>query len=614
MPFGAKVLEDGRVRFLIWAPVAQRVELCLEIMGGKEAAREMDTVQGGWFELATESARAGTRYRFRIDGALSVPDPASRFNPDDVHGASQVIDPQAFKWHDESWRGRPWEEAVIYELHVGAFTSRGTFSAIKERLDYLVELGVTAIELMPVGDFPGFRNWGYDGVLPFAPDSRYGHPEELKDLVQTAHGKGLMVFLDVVYNHMGPEGNYLFTYAPQFFTKHYDTPWGPGINVDGPHSEKVRDFLIHNALYWLDEFHLDGLRLDAVHTITDESSPDFLTELAEAVRQGPGSNRHVHLMLENASNASRYLQREPNGEPQRYNAQWNDDFHHALHVLLTGEDDGYYVDFKDKPVWYLGRCLAEGFAYQGEASLYRRNKPRGEPSRGLPATAFVTFLQNHDQVGNRPFGERIAGLCDPEALRAAVAVLLLAPSPPLLFMGEEFAAEQPFLFFCDFEPDLAAAVAEGRRKGFARFAKFRKPEVQAALPDPNDPVTYTSTKLNWGCLSRSPHSEWLQYYRRLLAIRHKEIVPRLAGIRPNGESARFELLGSHGLAVRWTLGDGARLTVLANLGEEFLEGIDAPSGKLLFESRRGLAAILQESRMPPWSVAWFLKPGAKHAI
>jgi len=493
MPFGAEVQTDGRVRFRLWAPVATRVELCLEESTG-ESVLPLIGEPGGWFGLVTDRAVVGSRYRYRIDDGLRVPDPASRFQPEDVHGPSQVVDPRSWQWTDADWCGRPWEEAVVYELHVGAFSPPGDFSSVTRRLDYLAELGITAIELMPVADFHGTRNWGYDGVLPFAPDSSYGRPEDLKDLIQSAHRKGLMVLLDVVYNHFGPEGNFLHHYAPQFFTERHHTPWGAAINFDGFGSETVRRFFIHNALYWLEEYHFDGLRLDAVDAIRDDSAPDFLAELAAAVRQGPGRERHVHLILENDHNAARYLVRDRDGHPRQYTAQWNDDLHHALHILLTGEADGCRADFKARPVWYLGRCLAQGFGYQGEPSAYRHGTERGEPSRLLLPTAFVSFLQNHDQAGNRPFGERIHCLTDPERLGAAIALLLLAPAPPLLFMGEEFAAAQPFQFFCDFGPDLAAAVAAGRRRGFACFEGFAKLLEQRAPPDPNDPSTFEHSK------------------------------------------------------------------------------------------------------------------------
>jgi malto-oligosyltrehalose trehalohydrolase len=480
MPFGAEVLGDGSVRFRLWAPAAVRVDLCLE-SEGQERLLEMEADADGWLERVTGDAGPGSLYRYRIDGARKVPDPASRYQPQDVHGPSQVVDPAAFDWEDDAWQGRPWEEAVVYELHVGTFSPEGTFRGVGERLDYLVDLGVTAIELMPVADFPGERNWGYDGVLPFAPDATYGGPADLKALIQTAHRKGLMVFLDVVYNHFGPEGNYLHLYAPRFFTERHQTPWGDGINFDGEGSRVVRDFFIYNALYWLQEYRFDGLRLDAVHAIADESKPDILMELAEAVRAGPGRERQIHLVLENDHNAARYLQRRADGAPRWYTAQWNDDFHHTAHLLATGERDGYYLDYQDGPAGKLARCLAQGFTYQGEASRFRGGTPRGEPSADLPPTAFVNLLQNHDQVGNRALGERISELASPEALRTLSALLLLAPAPPLLFMGQELMAASPFLFFCDFGEDLAKSVTQGRRREFAHFERFSNPKARQSI-------------------------------------------------------------------------------------------------------------------------------------
>ncbi len=605
MPFGAQLLDDGNVRFRLWAPAAQRVELCLETSGDRPQVLPLTALEDGWFELVTAQASVGDWYRFRIDGDQTVPDPASRYNPQDVHGPSQVIDSGEFAWNDVGWHGRPWEQTVVYELHVGTFTPEGTFAALKERLDYLVELGVTAVELMPVADFPGHRNWGYDGVLPYAPDASYGAPDDLKDLIQTAHDKGLMVFLDVVYNHFGPEGNYLHVYAEPFFTERHQTPWGAAINFDGPVSRAVRDFFIHNALYWLEEYHVDGLRLDAVHAIVDDSTPDVLEELADAVRQGPGRERHCHLVLENDHNIARYLTRNAVGGPRYYNAQWNDDIHHAMHVLLTGEADGYYADYATKPIWYLGRCLSEGFAYQGDPSAFRDGEIRGEPSRSLPLTAFVAFLQNHDQVGNRAFGERISQLVEPRALWAVTATFLLAPTPPLLFMGEEFAAAQPFLFFCDFGPELAAAVTQGRRREFARFAEFSKPEAQERIPDPNDAATFERAKLDWNSLQQAPHDAWLGLYQQVLGIRQREIVPRLAGM--TGEQARFQLLGKQGLQVSWILGDGAVLTLLGNFSDTPIEGLEPPACDMLYASHAELENALAEHRLSPWSVVWFLE-------
>jgi glycogen debranching enzyme GlgX/malto-oligosyltrehalose trehalohydrolase len=606
MPFGAQVLEGGRIRFRLWAPAANQVEVCLETEGNEEIL-PMTGLEEGWFELVTPQAKVGDRYRFQIDGNRKVPDPVSRYNPEDVHGPSQVINPGAFLWKDEDWRGRPWEEAVIYELHVGTFTPQGTFAAVKEHLDYLVDLGVTAIELMPVADFPGSRNWGYDGVLPFAPDASYGHPNDLKELVQTAHQKGLMVFLDVVYNHFGPEGNYLHLYAPQFFTDRHKTPWGDAFNFDGPGSRVVRDFFIHNALYWLEEYHLDGLRLDAVHAIRDDSKPDILEELAWAIRHGPGKHRHCHLVLENDHNAAHYMAWDDRGGPRLYEAQWNDDIHHALHVLLTGEKDGYYADYAAQPVRCLGRCLSEGFAYQGDPSPYRHGAARGEPSDTLPPVAFVSFLQNHDQVGNRALGERLHQLAEPRALQAAIATLLLAPAPPLLFMGEEFAAAQPFLFFCNFGPDLAKAVTFGRRKEFARFKAFRTPRARALIPDPNKLATFQRSKLDWDNLTRPPHDAWLAHYRHLLALRHREIIPRLAGMFEKQNS--YQVLSDRGLSVQWRLGDDSRLSLLGNYADEPLGDAKRPPGVLLYSSDTALEESLAKGTLPPWSVAWFLEHG-----
>src|SRR6202045_3375635 len=374
MPFGAQLQRDGTVRFRLWAPSHREIQIQLD--GPTNLDRRAE--HGGWHELVTDRARGGTLYQFVLPDGLRVPDPASRYQPDDVHGPSEVIDPKAYAWRDRGWNGRPWHEAVLYELHIGAFTAAGTFLAAVEKLDHLASLGITALEIMPVADFPGRRNWGYDGVLPFAPDSTYGHPNDLKRFIQSAHDHGIMVLLAVVYNHFGPEGNYLNAYAPQFFTDRHRTPWGKAINFDGPESHAVRDFFIHNALYWLTEYRFDGLRLDAVPAILDDSPKHFLTELAEEVRKAIEPDRCVHLILENEFNQSRYLQRTKQCRAELYDAQWNDDIHHALHVLVTGEKDGYYSDHSDRPLERLGRCLCEGFDYQGETSLYRNGHPRGE--------------------------------------------------------------------------------------------------------------------------------------------------------------------------------------------------------------------------------------------
>jgi len=604
MPFGTRTLDDGSTRFRLWAPAARQVELCLGD-GVCSTPIPLDQRDNGWFELLTDGLKPGMQYRFRIDSKHTVPDPASRFQPCDVHGPSEIIDPDAFDWQNEACHGRQCEIAVIYELHVGAFTPAGTFGAARERLDYLAELGITALELMPVADFPGRRNWGYDGVYPFAPDSIYGRPEDLKEFIQSAHSRGMMVLLDVVYNHFGPEGNYLGCYAPQFFTDRHRTPWGNGINFDGPESRTVRDFFIHNALYWLNEYHFDGLRLDAVHAIADDSAPDILTELAEVVR-GDTPDRQVHLILENDRNQGRYLERTARCRPHTYTSQWNDDIHHALHVLITGEKDGYYADYSQHPLDQLGRCLVEGFAYQGERSLHRSGNPRGEPTTGLPLNAFVSFLQNHDQVGNRAFGERITKLADPRAVRAAAAILLLAPSPPLFFMGEEFGAETPFLFFCDFEKDLAAAVTAGRRNEFAQFKEFRDPGARERIPDPNAATTFEASRLDWDEFSQPHHQKWLAFYRQLLTLRSEHIVPRLSSAcRIKSD---YGVYGDCGLTALWRFADNSTCTLMANLGAAPLSGLATPVSQILYASDEVRMDALQRGIFPAWSVGWFLKP------
>ena len=591
MPFGAEVGPDETTRFRLWAPACDRVAVVL----GADRDLPMSKLADGWFEATAQRAPPGTRYRFRVDGVLEVPDPASRWNPDDVHGASCVVHPEAHDWSDGGWTGRPWEEAVIYELHVGALTASGTYAGVIERLDYLADLGVTALELMPIADFPGRRNWGYDGALLFAPDTTYGTPDELKRFVAAAHERGLMVLLDVVYNHFGPEGNYLHAYAPQFFASGRATPWGAAINFDGAGARTVREFFVHNALYWLEEFHFDGLRIDAVHAIADTSDPDIVAEIAQAVRRGPGRSRHVHVVLENDRNDARYLARDRAHRPVLASAQWNDDVHHALHVLATGERDGYYADYAERPLWCLGRALAEGFVYQGERSEYR-GAARGQPSAHLPAPAFVDFLQTHDQVGNRAFGERIVALADPAALAAALACVLLAPSVPLLFMGEEFGASTPFLFFCDFGADLAAAVTRGRREEFKRFARFRDPAARERIPDPNDPATFERSRLRWSELDDEPHRHWHTRYRELLALRRKHLVPRLAGMAPGGS---FTVAGSV-LQVEWTLGDRSRLRLAANLGPAASPPILLPAGRPIYVSTPVPSG--PRASLAPWSV------------
>jgi malto-oligosyltrehalose trehalohydrolase len=609
MPFGAEVQSDGSVYFRLWAPVARRTELCLHGEQRKQFLT-MTRSDNGWHSLKTDRASAGTLYTYRIDGNQEVPDPASRFQPRDVHGPSQVIDNSKPEWRDDGWSGRPWQEAVIYELHVGTFTASGDYGGVESKLDHLAQLGITAIELMPVSDFPGRRNWGYDGVLPFAADHSYGSPQALKELIQKAHERNIMVFLDVVYNHFGPEGNYLHLYAPDFFSDRHQTPWGAGINFDDTNSATVRDFFIHNALYWLEEYHLDGLRLDAVQAIEDNSEYPFLQELADRVQAGPGRDRHIHLVLENDSNEARYLTRTENHSPNLFTAQWNDDIHHCLHVLLTGQSDGYYADYADKPAWYLGRCLAEGFGYQGEPSGYRDGNYRGEPSASLPPAAFVSFLQNHDQVGNRALGDRIDSLAPPEAVAAAAAVRLLSPAPPLLFMGEEFAAATPFQFFCDFSGELAEAVKSGRQAEFSKFRDFSSSDAESTIPDPNDPATFERSKLDWECLRLPEHASRLHHYKTLLTLR-SYIFP--AGSETaTTNTGRFRHVGETAIEALWQLTDGSHLSMLVNLAPEAC-AITEPDAGLPY----GIYAIpanpddtIRNGMMLPWSVALSSDRGA----
>ena len=572
LPFGAEPIAGG-VRFRLWAPGAQSVVLLLEtspelVISG--TTREISQVSKavrmhpegrGWWSLTTDRAAPGSRYRYRVDG-FEVPDPASRCQPDGVHAASEVIDPSAYEWNDADWRGRAWEELVIYELHVGTFSEPGTFGGALAHLDHLLELGATALELMPVAAFPGERDWGYDGVQLFAPAACYGRPEDLKALIEACHARRLAILLDVVYNHFGPEGNYLHVIARDFFTERHHTPWGAAINYDGPTCRPVRDFMLHNALYWLEEFHFDGLRLDAVHAIADDSRPDILSEIAETIRSR-STDREIHLVLENDNNEAHRLTRRTH-RPRRYSGQWNDDVHHALHVLATGNTSGYYADYAERPVAHLGRALASGFAYQGEPSAFRNLRPRGEPSGDLPATAFVSFLQNHDQIGNTPFGERITSRAPEALVHAAVAIVLLSPQIPLLFMGEEWASARPFLFFCDFAPQLAEAVRQGRRREFAQFAEFAEAAAHDRLPDPTSKASFAASRLDWSEREREPHRRWLQRYRDLLSLRSRAVVPRLRGMAPGGE---HRLLGPAAVRVEWRLGDGSTLRLLANFAE-----------------------------------------------
>jgi maltooligosyltrehalose trehalohydrolase len=579
LPFGATLISSDLTRFRLWAPLQQ--EVAVEIEG--QPAVAMTRSPEGWFETEAPCG-AGARYRYRLADGLAVPDPASRAQADDVHGPSLVVDPSAYRWKHPAWRGRPWHETVLYELHAGTL---GGFAGVQAALPGLAALGVTAVELMPINDFPGQRNWGYDGVLPFAPDRSYGTPEELKALVDAAHGHGLMIFLDVVYNHFGPDGNYLAAYAPGFFRDDITTPWGGAIDFRRP---EIRRFFAENALYWLLEYRFDGLRFDAVHAI---SEADWLDEMAAEVCATVEPGRRVHLVLEHDGNVSEHLRRD-------FDAQWNDDAHHVLHVLLSGQRDGYYADYAVAPADMLARCLAQGFAYQGERSAYRQGKPRGSPSGDLAPTAFVLFLQNHDQIGNRPFGDRLVEHADPEALEAAIALQLLCPQIPLIFMGEEGASRTPFLYFTDHHGELAKAVREGRRREFAGFGGFQAGETADAIPDPNAPQTFECSRPvaddEQGMCRRA-------LYTKLLALRAAVLMPQLEGAQAMAAHAA----GVAGALARWRLADASVLTIACNLGREPCP-IERPLGRLLFESRAGAGEQALHGQLEGRATVAFLEP------
>jgi maltooligosyltrehalose trehalohydrolase len=578
--FGARLTADG-ASFRLWAPAAKRVDLLLE------KSQAMQRGEEGWFSADVPGVKAGARYKFRIDDEIDLPDPASAFQPDDVSGPSEVIDHSSYSWRASHWRGRPWHEAVVTEAHVGTFTKEGTYRAMIGKLDHLVESGVTALELMPLADFAGSRNWGYDGVLWYAPDSAYGRPDDLKALIDEAHLRGLMVFLDVVYNHFGPEGNYLGRYAPSFFTE-AQTPWGSAIDY---RVREVRAFAIENALYWLREYRFDGLRLDAVNTIVETGEIPILHDLSVAAgKLAAETGRHIHLVLENSDNRASLLDATQDPPRGKYRGQWNDDYHHAWHVLLTGEAQGYYGDYQRSPINDLARALASGFVYQGEVSAFWGGKRRGEPSGKLAPTTFVSFLQNHDQIGNRALGDRLESIADPKAIEAALTISLLAPTTPMLFMGEEWGSKAPFPFFCDFKGDLADAVRKGRRSEYAwAYAKYG-----GEIPDPLAKSTFQSAILDWESRKESPGKKRMALVQNLLAIRRREIVPRLAGASfGDARAAGDGLLTAH-----WGMGGGATLQLVANLSStEIARKASAAIGTPIWGGEAG-------DLVPPWSVFW----------
>jgi malto-oligosyltrehalose trehalohydrolase len=590
--WGAEILPDRQVRFRTWAPSHAALHLRLEDDG---EVLPMDHLGAGWHEVVTDRAIAGTRYRYLLPDGRALADPASLCQPAGVDGPSEVLELPRPRSGPHAWQGRPWHEAVIYELHVGTFTPEGTFVAAVAKLAHLAALGVTAVELMPVAAFAGSRNWGYDGVFPYAPAASYGRPEELRAFIDAAHGHGLMVLLDVVYNHFGPEGCAMHDLAPDFFTERHVTPWGAGFNFDGEIA--VRQYVVDNALYWIGNYGFDGLRIDAVHAIADGSPRHIIDEIAATVRATyPG--RHVHLILGNHNNEAHRLARS-SGRATRYTAQWNDDLHHVLHVAATGECGGYYADYVNSPQ-QLARALAEGFAFQGETMRYS-GRARGEPSRDLPPQAFVSFLQNHDQIGNRAMGDRLAANVPAPALRALAAVQLLLPQVPMLFMGEEWGALQPFPFFCDISGELAESVREGRRNEFAGCREFSDPERRQRIPDPTSVQTFESARINWEEPVTTQGRTRLQWYRQLLAVRHREIIPRLARIRSGADHAPPQ----PGIVqVRWQLNDGGSIHLMANLSATSIEMEMHNMRRIIW--REGARA---GNYLAPWTVEWSLATG-----
>jgi len=525
---GAVYLGDGRCSFCVWAPRAQTVAVCLT--APRKRLVPLTRGERGYYHGVTAGVEPGSLYFYLLDGEKERPDPASRSQPQGVHGPSQVVDLRAFPRPDYCWPGPARQNLVFYELHVGTFTPEGTFDAVIPRLGELRELGITALELMPVAQFPGSRNWGYDGVYPFAVQASYGGPEGFRRLVDACHRQGLAVFLDVVYNHLGPEGNYLEDFGP-YFTDRYRTPWGMALNFDGPGSDEVRRYFIENALFWITEFHVDGLRLDAVHAITDKSALPFLEELAAAVhRRAERLGRRIYVIAESDLNDPRIV-RPPALGGFGLDAQWNDDFHHALHALLTGEQDGYYRDFGR--LEHLARTFREGYVYTGQYSAYRQRR-HGRRLHLTSGAQLVVFSQNHDQVGNRAQGERLSALTSFAGLKLAAAVVLLSPFLPLLFMGEEYGETAPFQYFTSHQdPALAEAVRQGRRKEFAAFA------WAGEVPDPQDEATFRRSRLNYALRREGRHRILREFYRELLRLRRE--LPPLADLNPeNREAISFE--------------------------------------------------------------------------
>ncbi len=529
LSIGAEIQNEG-VHFRVWAPAAKKVEVILDnpSIDSDSLAIPLQKEEKGYFSGLANQAKEGMYYRFKLDDNDDLyPDPASRYQPEGPHGPSQIINPSNFKWTDHNWKGVSSEGRVIYEMHIGTFTREGTWASAKRELLELADLGITIVEMMPVNEFPGQFGWGYDGVNLFAPTHLYGEPNDLKDFIDHAHALGIAVILDVVYNHLGPDGNYLRAFSPHYFTHEYVTEWGDAINFHGPDSEEVREYFITNAGYWIDEYHFDGLRLDATQNIYDTSSPHILAQIGQHTRQ-IASHRRLYLIAENEQQLTKHVDPiEDNG--YGFDALWNDDFHHSAIVKLTGRNEAYYTDYLGNAQEFVS-AIKYGYLYQGQ--WYRwQQKGRGTSSLHLNPSCFINFIQNHDQIANSAHGFRIHQLSDPGNFRAMTALMLLAPNTPLLFQGQEFAASSPFYYFADHHEELAELVFTGRREYFKQFASIATPEVQASLPPPAKPQTFLKCKLNFS--ERESHQQTYNLHRDLLKLRRQDPIfstPRLGGI------------------------------------------------------------------------------------
>ncbi|HBM8316709.1 malto-oligosyltrehalose trehalohydrolase [Enterobacter cloacae] len=561
--WGAEFISGDVVRFRVWAEGQQQLTLRLA-----ERDLPMTVVGNGWFQIDVPGVTHGTEYQFVLQDGMAVPDPASRAQKGDVNGPSVVIDPGRYQPINPDWAGRPWEETVIYELHIGTFTPQGTFRAAIDKLPYLAELGITQLEVMPVSQFGGSRGWGYDGVLLYAPHSAYGTPEDFHAFIDAAHGLGLSVVLDIVLNHFGPEGNYLPLLSPAFFDAQRMTPWGNGIAYE---REPVRHYILDAPLFWLTEYRLDGLRFDAIDQIKDTASKHILQQIAETIREAL-PDRHIHLTTEDSRNVIFLHPRDEKGATPLFTAEWNDDFHNAAHVFATGETHAYYQDFAFEPENKFARALAEGFVYQGEVSL-QTGHSRGVECHTQPPTFFVDFIQNHDQTGNRAQGERLITLAGADKTRVLLAALLLSPHIPLLFMGEEYGETNPFLFFTDFHGDLAKAVREGRAKEFTGHSGH-----DGDVPDPNDEQTFARSKLDWHNVTTAQGKSWLRFTRSLLVLRHRYLVPLL---RP-GDTVEGKIVKTAPgmVAVSWSFPTGT-LSLALNIGNKPVD-VPALAGETLF--------------------------------